>query len=88
YWRRSYIALYMSAANIDKQISTYLELLNPKQKQAVLSVVKTFAENGAENDFWEDKDFVAEVDRRTSEYEAGKARVLSLDELEAGARKP
>ena len=77
----------MRAANIDKQINTYLEQLNPKQKQAVLSVVKTFAENRHEDDLWEDKTFIAELDRRSAEYESGKATVLTLDQLEAGARK-
>jgi hypothetical protein len=77
----------MRAASIDKQINTYLEQLNPKQKQAVLSVVKTFAENRHEDDLWEDKTFIAELDRRSAEYESGKATVLTLDQLEAGARK-
>ena len=77
----------MRAASIDKQINTYLEQLNSKQKQAVLSVVKTFAENRHEDDLWEDKTFIAELDRRSAEYESGKATVLTLDQLETGARK-
>lgn len=30
--------------------------------------------------------FIAELDSRTAQYEAGTARLLTLDELEAGAR--
>jgi putative addiction module component (TIGR02574 family) len=54
--------------------------------KAVLTVVKTFAEE-QENERWEDPAFIAELDRRTAEYEGGKAKVLSLDELEARVRK-
>jgi putative addiction module component (TIGR02574 family) len=77
----------MGTTAIDKQINTYLGQLNSKEKQAVLSVVKTFAENKHEDNPLEDKAFIAELDRRTAEYESGKAKVLTLDQLEARARK-
>ncbi|MDR3669009.1 MAG: hypothetical protein P4L35_19440 [Ignavibacteriaceae bacterium] len=76
-----------TAVTIDKQINTYLVQLNPKEKRAVLSVVKTFVENRLEDDSVDGKAFFAELDRRTAEYEAGKAKVLTLDQLEARARK-
>jgi putative addiction module component (TIGR02574 family) len=76
----------MSAATKLKQINTYLTQLNDKQITAVLTVVKTFAEE-QENDLWEDPAFIAELDRRTAEYESGKAKVLTLDELETRVRK-
>lgn len=76
----------MSAATkLDKQINDYLLQLNDKQKKAVLTVVKTFAEEQG-NELWEDSLFIAELDRRTAEYEGGQAKVLSLDELEARVR--
>ena len=77
----------MRTAVIDKQINTYLGQLNTKEKQAVLSVVRTFVENKQDDGFYEDKEFIAELDRRTAEYESGKAKVLTLDQLEARARK-
>jgi hypothetical protein len=76
-----------ATTTIDKQINNYLVRLNTKEKEAVLSVVKTFAENRQKDDLWSDKDFIAELDRRTAEYESGKAKVLTLDQLETGARK-
>jgi hypothetical protein len=77
----------MSAATkLDKQINEYLIQLNDKQKKAVLTVVKTFVEE-QENELWEDSAFIAELDRRTAEYESGKAKVLTLDELETKVRK-
>jgi hypothetical protein len=72
---------------IDKQINNYLGQLNENQKKAVLTVVKTFADEKTTYDYWEDESFVKELDRRTAEYETGKAKVFTLAELEAGARK-
>ena len=77
----------MSAATkLDKQINDYLIQLNDKQKKAVLTVVKTFAEEG-DGDVWENSAIIAELDRRTAQYENGNAKVLTLDELEARVRK-
>jgi putative addiction module component (TIGR02574 family) len=76
----------MSAATKLKQINNYLTQLNDKQITAVLTVVKTFAEE-QENDVWQDKAFIAELDRRTAEYESGKTKVLTLDQLESRVRK-
>jgi len=73
-------------AKLDKQINNYLGQLNNKQKKAVLTVIKTFAEEQVENP-WEDDAFIAELDRRTAEYEQGKAKVYTLDQLEIIARK-
>jgi putative addiction module component (TIGR02574 family) len=75
-----------AATKLDKQINDYLIQLNNKQKKAVLTVVKTFAEE-QEDEIWEDSAFITELDRRTAEYESGKAKVLTLDELEARVRK-
>ena len=76
----------MSAATkLDKQINDYLLQLNDKQKKAVLTVVKTFAEEQG-NKLWEDSAFIAELDRRTAEYESGKSKVLTLNELETNVK--
>jgi hypothetical protein len=78
----------MSAVKaIDKQINSYLAQLNENQKKAVLTVVKTFADEQSAYDYWEDESFVKELDKRTAEYESGKAKVYTLAEMEAGARK-
>ena len=76
-----------AVTSVDKEINHYLALLTDRQKEAVLTVVKTFAEEGNNYDFWKDESFVAELDRRTADYESGKAKVYTLDELEQGARK-
>ena len=59
----------MEAATIEKQINNYLPQLTVKQKKAVLTVVKTFAEDESTNDYSED--FKKELDNRYEEYKNG-----------------
>jgi len=80
------IVMGTAVSTIDKQITKYVAQMNVKEKQAVLGIVRTIVEK-QEDDPWEDKAFIAELDRRTAEYESGKAKVLTLDQLEARARK-
>ena len=77
----------MRTATIDKQINTYLGQLNSKEKEVVLGVVKTFVENRQDDDLLEDKNYLAEMDRRFKEMESGKVRLYTLDEAEAAARQ-
>lgn len=69
---------------LDKEITHYLGHLSTKQKEVVLSVVKPFA--GEEEAWWDDKTYIAEMDRRFAELESGKVKGHTLEEMEAGAR--
>ena len=73
-----------AAKALVQEITHYLGRLNTEQQKAVLSVVKTFAK---EESWWNDKSYIAEMDRRFAELESGKVKGISLDELEAGAKK-
>jgi putative addiction module component (TIGR02574 family) len=78
----------MSAVTpLDRQISNYLTQLNSRQKRAVLTVVKTFAEE-QDQEFspWKDAGFVAEMDRRMAELESGKVKGYTWDEVKQRAR--
>lgn len=78
----------MSAVTLDKQITSYLGLLNTSQKKAVLSVVKNFADAYPVTAVWKDEEsFIAEMDRRANEYETGKVKGVTLEEMEHAARK-
>jgi len=76
-----------SVASLDKKIATYVEQLNTRQKKAVLSVVKAFAEEDIDDDIWEDKAFIKELDKRTKELESGKVKGYSWDEVKKITRK-
>ncbi len=56
----------MESSSTEKQINNYLPQLTLKQKKAVLTVVKTFAEDEISNDYSED--FKKELDNRYEEY--------------------
>ena len=57
---------------IDKEIAQYLPRLNDQQKEAVLSVVKTFA--AEQKDWWEEisKEQQEAIDRSLAEMKVGK----------------
>ena len=82
------MSIIMGAAKpLVKEINHYLDHMNISQQKVVLSVAKAIAEKPQEDDLWEDEAFIAELDRRTAEYESGKAKVLTLDQLESRVRK-
>lgn len=75
-----------TARSIDKEITHYLPRLSSRQKETVLTVVKTFAEE-TKLDIRKDKASIAEMDRRFAEMESGKMKTFSLEEVEAEARQ-
>ncbi len=58
----------METSGIDKQINSYLPQLSVRQKKAVLTVVKTFAEEQEEETIEYSEDFKNELDSRYEEY--------------------
>jgi len=58
-----------AAKPLDRQISQYVSLLNDRQKQAVLTVVKTFVEETEAVEYSDE--FKKELDSRYEEYKSG-----------------
>jgi predicted transcriptional regulator len=58
--------------SIEKEITEYLAILNPRQKRTVLSVVKSFAEE--QKDWWDEigKEQQKAIDEALAEMKAGK----------------
>ena len=76
----------MNTSTVEKQIDSYLSLLSPSQKEAVLSVVKTIAMARQEYDnLWEDKTFIKEIESRTASYENGTARLYKFEDMKEAA---
>jgi hypothetical protein len=76
-----------TSAAINKKKVGYLDQLNTNQKKAVLSVAKALAEATHENDIWEDKAFIAEMERRTTELENGTSKGYTWNEVKEITRK-
>ena len=74
----------MKKIAIDKQINSYLPQLTIKQKKAVLTVVKTFAEKQDEDEYSEE--FKNELDSRYEEYING-GKLVSESEVNKKIRK-
>ncbi len=66
------------------EITQYLGQLNSQQQQALLNVVKSFVQ---EDEWWNDKEYIAEMDRRFKEMESGKVKGLTIDESEDKVRQ-
>lgn len=76
-----------TSASLDKKITDYLTQLTIRQKKTLLTVAKAFAEEWQEDERWEDEAFIEEIDKRFAEYESGKIKGITLDELETKARQ-
>ena len=76
-----------AAIAIDREINKYLGKLNGKQKKAVLSVVKIFAEDISANNFGDQADYIYEMETRFKEMENGTVRVYTLKEAAERAQK-
>jgi putative addiction module component (TIGR02574 family) len=78
----------MSEGALDKQINNYLVQSNVKQKKAVLTVVKTFAEEHRPNySPWNEEGLITELDKRMEELESGKEKGYTWEEVKQRARQ-
>ena len=61
-----------AAKSIEKEITEYLAILNPRQKRTVLSVIKSFAEE--QEDWWSEisEEQQQAIDEALGEMKAGK----------------
>ena len=69
----------ITATSLNSQINIYLELLNLKQKKALLTVAKTFASSEGIDNFSDE--FKAELDSRYEEYINGTAKLFTEEEV-------
>jgi hypothetical protein len=68
----------------DKEITSYLPLLNENQKEAILTLIKTFLYN-SENDSYSEE-FDGELQQRFTAFEQGEVPGYTLEETESKAR--
>ena len=53
---------------IDQELQDYVTILNEEQKKTVLKVVQALAPAAANENDWEDENFIAEIDKQTNRY--------------------
>lgn len=78
----------MSTATIRERLFEYIRFADDKKVQAIYTMVED--EIIEKLDPWKDKDFVAELDRRIEEFETGKVKGSTWEEVKAKSieRKP
>lgn len=69
--------------DIRKEIKKSIDLANDK----TVKMIYPMLEVEQKEDAWTDAAFIAEMDRRTKEYESGTAILFTLEEMEKNARK-
>jgi hypothetical protein len=77
----------MPSISLDTKIANYVTQLNPKQKKAVLTVVKTFVEETGEGEAsWTSPAFIKELDLRIAELESGSVKGRTWEQVKKAAR--
>ena len=69
--------------NIRKEVKKHIDLADDKTVKMIYAMLEV----EQKEDQWTDAAFIAEMDRRTKEYESGTARLFTLEEMESNARK-
>jgi len=75
----------LTTSSIDKKITSLLNRLNLQQKKAVLTIVKTFAQE--QSGTLTDEDYEKEMNARFSEYERGEVKGYTVQETINDAKK-
>lgn len=76
-----------AVTKMDKEVAGYWLQLSTLQKEAVLGIIRTFAFAKEEHDRWNDKNFITEMDRRTTELESGDVKGHSWSDVKKRAIK-
>lgn len=69
--------------DIRKEIKKSIDLADDKTVKMIYAILEVEQKEEA----WADAAFIAEMDRRSKEYEAGTAKIFSLEEMESNARR-
>ena len=74
----------MSTKEIRKQLVKYIETAEDKKIKAIYTMVEDEILVGSH---WEDEEFVKEMDKRSKDFETGKVKGVSWEEVQKGMDK-
>ncbi len=73
------------SAAIRHKLYDYIRVADDKKLNAIYNLLENEIEDTSE--WWKDKSFVAELDRRYEALESGKDKGVTIDQLEASIEK-
>jgi hypothetical protein len=74
----------MKTVDIRQKLHHYIETAKDKKVKAIFAMVEEEIEETS--DYWEDKEFMAELEKREATYQNGKASVFTVTQAIAKAR--
>jgi hypothetical protein len=72
----------VAKTDIRKEVKKFIDFADDKTVKMIYAMLEV----EHKEDAWTDAAFVAEMDRRTKEYESGTAKLFTLEEMESNAR--
>ena len=69
--------------DLRKEVKKHIDFADDKTVKMIYAMLEV----EQKEDEWTDAAFIAEMDRRTKEYESGTAKLFTLEEMENNARK-
>lgn len=71
----------MTATSIRQKLYDYIRVAEDRKVKAIYTMLEEEIEEAY--DYWNDKDFVAQLDKRSADYKSGKVRGVSWEEAKA-----
>lgn len=78
--------LSMTTTTIRKKLADYIITADNKKIKAIYTLVEKEIEEDHDNK-WDNKEFIAKMERHREEYKNGAAKLYSLNEVEKRARQ-
>ena len=75
----------MKTQELKEKLHNYIETAQAKKLKAIYTMVEEEIEGT--NNFWEDEEFVSELERREKEYLNGNSKTYSMAETMAGVNE-
>ncbi|WP_162847183.1 addiction module protein [Mucilaginibacter gracilis] len=74
----------MNKATLKQKLHDYIDIAEEKKLKAIYTILESELEEGK---WWNDKETVAELERRTEELRTGKEKGFTWDEIKERVRK-
>jgi len=68
----------MTTSNIRHKLYDYIRVAEDKKVKAIYTTLEDEIEEAY--DYWNDKDFIAELEKRSADYKSGKSKAISWED--------